>query len=143
MDLLPTFAALAGTRPPSGVMIDGKNVTDVICGYPRKGESEAKSPHEAFFYYFRDTLECVRSGNWKLRVAQVRGGTADQAPQLFDLENDIGETTDLATQYPAVVKRLQTLADKARNDLGDGKTEGQNQRSAGFIEDARGLTDPR
>lgn len=143
MDLLPTFAALAGTRPPSGVMIDGKNVTDVICGYPRKGESEAKSPHEAFFYYFRDTLECVRSGNWKLRVAQVRGGTANQAPQLFDLENDIGETTDLATQYPAVVKRLQTLADKARNDLGDGKTEGQNQRSAGFIEDARGLTDPR
>ncbi len=143
MDLLPTFAALAGTRPPSGVMIDGKNVTDVICGYPRKGESEAKSPHEAFFYYFRDTLECVRSGNWKLRVAQVRGGTADQAPQLFDLENDIGETTDLATQYPAVVKRLQTLADKARNDLGDGKTEGQYQRSAGFIEDARGLTDPR
>ena len=38
---------------------------------------------------------------------------------LFDLENDVGETTNLAEKYPEVVARLTALADKMRRDLGD------------------------
>ena len=115
MDILPTFASLAGTQTPSHVTIDGKNIEDVIFGKPN-----ASSPHEAFFYFFRETLECVRSGRWKLRVANVRSDQSVQLPQLFDLDNDLSETTDVSNEYPEVVARLTALAEKARADLGDG-----------------------
>lgn len=138
MDILPTFAKLAGAQPPSKVIIDGKNIEMIL-----RGETNATSPHEAFFYYFRDTLECVRSGKWKLRIAQVRGGDTSTLPALFDLQTDIGETKNLAMQHPEIVARLMKLADSAKLDLGDGKVNGKNQRPAGFVKEARGLTDPR
>ena len=138
MDLLPTFAALAGTSPPPDVTIDGKNIEQLI-----QGHAGVKSPHEAFYYYFRETLECVRSGKWKLRLAQVRGGEKMKFPQLFDLENDIGESQNLAEKHPEIVQKLIDLASIARQDLGDGKQTGLGQRPAGFVENARGLTDPK
>lgn len=138
MDLLPTFAKLSGAKTPSNVMIDGKNIANIL-----RGEPNASSPHRAFYYYFRDTLECVRSGKWKLRINQVRGGKPDELPALFDLEKDLGEKNNVAKQNPSVVTELLQLANAAKQDLGDGKNQGKNQRPAGFIENARGLTDPR
>jgi arylsulfatase A len=41
---------------------------------------------------------------------------------LYDLVADIGETTDVARAHPEVVERLQALAEKAREDLGDSLT---------------------
>ena len=38
---------------------------------------------------------------------------------LYDLENDIGETTDVSADHPAVVARLDALAEGARATLGD------------------------
>jgi arylsulfatase A len=137
MDILPTFAGLAGTSSPDDRIIDGKDVSDILLDKPG-----ATSPHEAFYYYFKDQLECVRSGKWKLRVAQVRGGENAKLPQLYDLEADIGETTDVSDQHPDIVARLQKLADAARADLGDGDKPGANQRPAGHVDDARGLTEP-
>lgn len=137
MDLLPTFATLAGVTAPSNVVIDGKDIGSLIQGHP-----DAKSPHEAFYYYFRDTLECVRSGRWKLRVAQVRGGEKMEFPQLYDLKTDIEESINLADQHPEVVQKLLRLATTARQELGDGEQRGSGQRPAGFVENARGLTDP-
>lgn len=137
MDLLPTFAKLAGTKPPTDRIIDGKDISAILLDKPG-----ASSPHEAFFYCFKDRLECVRSGKWKLRVAQVRGGQNVKLPQLFDLEADIGETTDVKAQHPDVVARLTKLADAARADLGDGDTPGKNQRPAGRVENPRALTEP-
>ena len=137
MDLLPTFAALAGVTAPSNVVIDGKDIGSLI-----QGDPDAKSPHEAFYYYFRDTLECVRSEQWKLRVAQVRGGDKMELPQLYDLETDIEESINLADQHPEIVQKLLRLATTARQELGDGEQRGSGQRSAGFVEKARGLTDP-
>ena len=136
MDILPTFASLAGAAPPDDRIIDGKDVSNILLDRP-----DATSPHEAFFYYFKDRLECVRSGNWKLRVAQARGGKNIKLPQLFNLEQDLGETTDVAEEHPDVVERLTKLADRARADLGDGNQAGKNQRPAGRVENARGLTD--
>ena len=52
---------------------------------------------------------------------------------LFDLEADIGETTNVADQYPQVVERLLGLIATARDDLGDSLTgrEGRNVRPPG------------
>ncbi|MHC4158913.1 MAG: sulfatase family protein [Planctomycetota bacterium] len=135
MDLLPTFAHLAGATLPSDRIIDGKDIWPLFAG-----EQGAKSPHEAFYYYQVDQLHAVRSGKWKLHLPlklkrkNWGPGTPDVPLQLYDLEADIGETTNVAVQYPDVVKHLLALAEKAREDLGDVDRQGKGQRPAGWVE---------
>jgi arylsulfatase len=56
--------------------------------------------------------------------------------ELFDLRRDPGERYDIQQQYPDVVKKLLTLADAAREDLGDELTNspGKNRRQSGQVE---------
>jgi arylsulfatase A len=141
MDMLPTIAGLADAKLPAH-KIDGKDIWPLL-----RGQSGAKSPHEAFFYYQGWNLEAIRSGKWKLHfphgyrtLAGRPGGTGGIPTKyesakinlaLFDLENDIGEQHNVADQNPDVVKRLQQLADAMRQDLGDGKMEGKGRRPPG------------
>jgi arylsulfatase A-like enzyme len=129
MDILPTFAILAVARPPRK-RIDGHNIWPLM-----SGKSGAKSPYEAFYFYQHDELQAVRSGRWKLHFPHTyrtlacrnggKGGESVEYEQgqvgleLFDLCSDIGETTNVAADHPAVVEYLQKLGDKARADLGD------------------------
>lgn len=140
MDLLPTFAHLAGATVPSDRILDGKNITPLL-----KGEPGATTPHEAFFYRRGLDLYAVRSGPWKLFVK------ANQAPYpgqrnsvriepgtLYHLERDLGETTNVAMAHPDVVARLEKLAEAARDDIGDGTDRrGQNVRPAAYIDPAK------
>lgn len=129
MDLLPTFAQLAGLTPAR--QVDGRDIWPLMC------DPEAKSPHEAFYYYFKDTLHAVRAGPWKLHLAlpkgapSFRGDVGRTKPRLFNLAKDLDESDDLAARHPDVVARLQGLADGARTDLGDFGRPGRNQRPAG------------
>ena len=43
--------------------------------------------------------------------------------ELYDLANDLSETTDVSAQHPNVVKRLEHQAEKARQELGDALTQ--------------------
>lgn len=128
MDLLPTLAALAGAGVPSDRIIDGRDIRPLIFGQPG-----AKSPHEAFLYYRKDRLEAVRSGKWKLRLSPP-------APQLYDLEADIGENSDIAADHAAVVDRLLALGERAREDLGDRGRLGKHRRPAGWVRQTSTLT---
>ncbi len=145
MDLLPTFAGLAGTQLPEQ-KIDGKDIWPLLAG-----QSGAKSPHEAFFYYQGFALEAVRSGPWKLHfphgyrtlgdTPRATGGVPVQYKQaktdlaLYNLETDIGEQHNVADQHPDIVERLQRLADAMRQDLGDAakKMEGTGRRPSGKV----------
>ena len=122
MDLLPTFAHLAGARVPQDRIIDGKDVAALLRARPG-----AKSPHDAFFYYRGNNLAAVRSGAWKL-FANGR---------LYHLEQDISETKDIAAKHPDVVARLEKLLAQAREDLGDGDKPGKNCRPVGLAENPR------
>jgi arylsulfatase A-like enzyme len=128
MDLLPTLAGIAGADLPKDRIIDGHNIWPILSGDP-----DAESPYEAFYYYRDDRLQAVRSGKWKLHVYRPREG---QVQILYDLESDIGETTDVSIQNQDVVIQLEALADKAREDLGDDVTgqEGENIRPIGTLE---------
>jgi hypothetical protein len=53
---------------------------------------------------------------------------------LYNLENDISETNNLAAQYPDIVEKLLIEAEKARNDLGDMGVEGNGVRPAAIVE---------
>ncbi len=50
-------------------------------------------------------------------------------PVLYDLEKDIGETTNLASQYPKIVKDLLKEIERARGDIGTGQQKGIGIRS--------------
>jgi arylsulfatase A-like enzyme len=136
MDLLPTFAKLAGTEPPTDRIIDGHDIWPILSGQPG-----AKSQHEAFYYYQMEQLQAVRSGKWKLFVAMDSKKRNWGKPEgktelkLYDLATDIHEDNDVADKNPDVVKRLLALAEKARKDLGDMNRPGKGQRSAGWVDE--------
>jgi len=135
LDLLPTFAFLAGTPPPADRVIDGRNLWPIL-----SGQADAKTPHEAFYYYQMDQLQAVRSGKWKLFVplgSKKRNWGKPEGKQplkLFDLSTDIHEDRNVAESNPQVVKRLLSLAEKARDDLGDVDRPGKGQRKAGWVD---------
>ena len=138
LDMMPTLAALAGSKPPGDRVIDGHDISALMHGRPG-----AKSPTKAFYYYAHTHLQAVRSGKWKLhlpRAAQppwtprwARHIKAEDVidipkPMLFDLDADIGERKDLADKNPEVVARLLKLAKWAREDIGDYNVAGRNAR---------------
>ncbi|NOY00576.1 MAG: sulfatase [Verrucomicrobia bacterium] len=134
MDLLPTFAGLAGQQLDGNRVIDGKDIWPILAG-----KEGAKSPHEAFYYYFMTQLHAVRSGKWKLHLPLqkklIRPGVYKLGElALYDLDSDIGEKNNIAADHPNVVKRLKLLAERARRDLGDEGREGSGQRPAATVE---------
>jgi len=134
MDLLPTLAYLAGANPPGDRIIDGRDIRPLMFGL-----KDARTPHEAFYFYQMDQLQAVRSGRWKLHLPlkpkkRNWGKPEPECPlQLFDLQADIGEQNNVADRHPDVVAWLMSLAEKAREDLGDTDRPGRNQRPAGFV----------
>ena len=77
------------------------------------------------FYFYRGLkLEAVRSGPWKLHLAAStapatgKKKSAAAKLQLFNLDSDIGESADVLDANPEVVKRLLSLADQMKEDLG-------------------------
>jgi arylsulfatase A len=122
MDILPTFVKLAGGNPPADRTLDGGDIWPILAGEPA-----AKSPHDVFFYYRGLKLQAVRSGSWKLHLAKT---------ELYNLETDIGETTNLAAANPEEVTRLRELANQMEDDLGlDGI--GPGCRPLGKVDNAR------
>lgn len=140
LDILPTFAALAGAEAPSDRVIDGEDIRHLF-----HGQFDKANPDKAFYYYLRVHLQAVRQGSWKLHLPRDKEpigaapfrknnhiAAADRVgfdqPYLFDLDNDIGETTNVAAQHPQVVKKLLALAESMREDLGDYDRVGKNMR---------------
>lgn len=105
IDLLPTFAKLAGAEIPADRVIDGRDIWPLMEGRPGAG-----SPHEAYFYYNGNRLDAVRGGKWKLR-------RVSDNIELYDLEADIGEKVNLAGKYPEIVKKLSGIMEQFDSEL--------------------------
>ena len=104
--------------------IDGVDMTPILLG-----ETD-KSSRENWFYYKGTKLEAVRSGPWKLAVEPQTMGMGFRNPpedlqvknaRLYNLKEDLGESTNVAAQHPDVVTRLQGLIDEMSGDIGSGK----------------------
>ena len=115
LDIMPTLAALAGAKIPTDRTIDGRDQSALITG-----ETE-RSARDTFYYHIRGELHAVRHGKWKLllpdrtREYAYTGDAKVTEPELYDLDNDIGETKNTAAQHPDVVQQLFVLATKAPN----------------------------
>ncbi|WP_297794471.1 sulfatase [uncultured Eudoraea sp.] len=147
IDILPTIAELTGSDLPVHT-IDGKSVLKLL-----KGKTK-ESPQEAYYFYYRvNELHGVRYGKWKLyfphnyRTMEGQQPGKDGLPgnyihldvkeiELYDLSNDLGETTNVASDYPEVVEKIKQLANAMRYKLGDSlmELEGTENRPVGTIE---------
>lgn len=121
MDLLPTFARLAGAEVPSDRVIDGKDIWPVLT-------EGAKTPHHAYFYHEREVLKAVRSGDWKLFVEDGKPS------ELYNLRDDIGESNNLLRGHSEVAERLHALIKTFQEELA------QYSRPAAFFDHPKPLT---
>ena len=149
IDLLPTIAQLTGSNLPEN-KIDGADMWPLL-----SGDTASAPHHEAYYMYYRQNeLHGILSGDgrWKLylphqyRSLNGRVGTDDGLPidydqnqmgsELYDLKNDISETSNVADQHEDIVQALLVHAENARAELGDKLTDrvGSGVRPLGLVE---------
>jgi arylsulfatase A-like enzyme len=103
-DTMPTFAELAGVSCPAA--IDGTSVAEALRG------GRVKHPHEYLYWDYGHCRarydQAVRLGPWK----GIRLGR-DGELQVYNLDEDLGETHDIADKHPEIVQRIEDIMDKA------------------------------
>ena len=109
MDLLPTFAEIAGAALPERV-IDGRSLWPLLSGKTRQG------PREVFYYFVGNgpgqaRFQAVRDRRWKLVVKQSEDEDKLFEPAaLYDLHRDVGERDDRREDHPEEAARLEAMA---------------------------------
>lgn len=103
LDLLPTFAHLVETPVPAN--LDGLDQLDLFLD--PKEKSRRTTLHSLYGLNQR-RLESMREGRWKLHLNSMT--------QLYDLQTDLGETSNVATQHPDIVQKLTESATSIRKD---------------------------
>ena len=101
-DVLPTLATIAGVNSPPD--IDGVSFRPAL-------ENRKPPPHPHFYWEFHEGgfQQAVREGDWKL-VRQL----PRLQPELFNLNDDLGESRNVAAQHPGIVERLSGLMRTSR-----------------------------
>ncbi len=111
LDLLPTFAAMAGLAPRQ-VELDGRDLSGVIF-------NGAPSPNDQFVFFDNVRVAAIRTARWKY-VVRAYYRTHDVPldafgyPLLFDLDLDPGETYSVASLHPDIVRDMQARLEAAR-----------------------------
>lgn len=112
-DVMPTFVDLAGGKPPTN--IDGLSALPTLLG---KGEQQR---HEYLYWelpnydsktgkFLDETpAQGLRMGNWKAVRPEANGKV-----ELYNLETDLGETTDVSAGNPELMARIEELLVQAR-----------------------------
>ena len=135
IDLLPTCVALAGGTLPAKPVIDGRDISPLLFG------KSSESQREANYYFHGYKLQAVRQGPWKLALmpqaetmgAGVAADASGEKPRLYNLDNDIGERTNVADKNPEIVAKLKSLAAKFNAEIAT------NRRPAGETANPRML----
>jgi arylsulfatase A-like enzyme len=97
LDIHATALAAAGVKVAPEMRLDGVDLLPHLTGQAKS------SPHDTLFWRFGEQM-AIRHGNMKL--VKSRG---DMVARLFDLQKDIGETTNLAEEHPETVQQMQAL----------------------------------
>jgi len=120
-DLMATCAAIAGKKLGPDAGEDSYNLLPAMLG-----EKSKKPIREATVHHSINGSFSIRQGKWKLELCPGSGGWSDPKPkkaksmglpsvQLYDLENDIGEKTNVQDKHPEIVKQLTALMEKYKS----------------------------
>ena len=109
-DVLPTLSEVAGAEAPAGV--DGISFLPTLLG-----ESDKQRQHEFLYWEFPayGGQQAVRMGPWKA-VRQNMGKAVDAkrlTTELYNLDDDIGESKDLAAVHPELVAQAEKIMQAA------------------------------
>lgn len=138
IDMLPTIAKLAGAEVPDDRVIDGVDISEVIRGMQTELD-------RSFFFYQHQALRAVRRGKWKLHLPHSKLDRTNEGktwqthvpkkdrpyiekPTLYNLDEDISESTNVAQSHPDVVARLMEQLIFAKKDIGYHDQIGENSR---------------
>jgi len=136
IDLLPTLVELAGGEVDKERKIDGLSFASLLT-------EKKPSPRDTFFYYFRNDLEAVRKGKWKLHLKKHVKKDNREFKALYDLEQNPDESKDVYDEHPELVRELEALGNAMMEDLGDdfSDTPGNGRREHGTVPNPKPLTE--
>lgn len=103
-DVLPTLLDAAGGAAAVPAGVDGLSLLPTL-----RGRADRQKRHDFLIWEFAGYggQQAIRLGDWKgVRVGLQR---KPGALELYDLKEDIGETTDVSAKHPDVVKRMTRL----------------------------------
>jgi arylsulfatase len=116
LDLMPTVASLTGAALPANPM-DGVNI------WPMLSLTQDSVTRDAFLYIDTYNIQAARLGPWKLHVARYntppwvplpkigRSNLPLANPELYNILNDPGESSDVSQDYPQIVTEIQARID--------------------------------
>jgi arylsulfatase A-like enzyme len=117
VDFIASFAKMLNLELTENDAIDSYEMLDQLLG-----KSEINRNH--FVHQGNSTMALI-SGDWKYIVPKngpkiskftnIEMGN-DTEPQLYNLKDDLGETNNLATQFPEKLKELETLLEKIKTE---------------------------
>ena len=133
-DFMATTAEILGVKLPATAAEDSVSFLPALIG------QEQHFPlREAVVHHSINGSFAIRQGKWKLELCRDSGGWSEPRPgtpkaaslpavQLFDLDKDLGEQTNVQDQHPEVVARMTQLLEKY---VADGRsTPGAAQQNA-------------
>jgi arylsulfatase A-like enzyme len=100
-DVMPTLCDIAGIEPPDN--------TDGISFLPELSGKEQKQ-HEFMYWEFPSYTgqQAIRINNMKAMRKNMQDGNTKF--ELYDLQNDPGETINIADSNPEIMKKIETIA---------------------------------
>lgn len=96
VDILPTFASLAGASTDKCKALDGLNVWPAI-------QAGKDSGREEIVYNIEPFRGAVRQGDWKLIWTTLLPGKVE----LYNIASDPNETKNVAADQPELVAKLK------------------------------------
>jgi arylsulfatase A-like enzyme len=113
MDMYPTLLKAAGVDFSDDVKIDGVDLTPLLADPTVKLDRAALFFHYPHYYSTTTPVGAVRAGDWKLLEY-----FEDNRIELYDLKNDLAETTDLAKKLPEKAAKLRQRLHRWRTETG-------------------------
>ena len=111
-DVMPTVAELVGVGKPSN--IQGISFLPTLLNKP------GQKQHDYLYWEFHENggRQAIRRGDWKY-VSYNVADPAMQTHELYDLSKDLGETQNLAEEYPEVLDKMKHILFRARVPSGE------------------------
>ncbi|MDC3225097.1 N-acetylgalactosamine-6-sulfatase, partial [Mariniblastus sp.] len=117
-DLMATVGELTGASVPTG--LDSISFLPTLLGKP------GQLTHEYLYWEFYEQggKQALRSANWKaVRIPMFNGDI-----ELYNLDEDLGESKDVSQDYPVVARRLEQLMNSAHLPNPNWKARGKSPK---------------